>query len=66
MTFHSRDDLKVWVKKQINEKEDGLDDGPFPFGVFLDIYSFLARIQTYADTKDTMLKKHLIITKVKK
>ena len=56
MTFHSRDDLKVWVKKQMNEKEDGLDDGPFPFGVFLDIYSFLARIQTYADTKDTMLK----------
>ena len=56
ITFHSRDDLKVWVMRQINVIEDGGDKGPFPFGVFLHVHSFLARMQTYTDTKDTMLK----------
>lgn len=52
LTFTAREDLKVWVLKQIAEKEDG----SFLFGVFLDVYSFLARIQTYGESKDTMLK----------
>ena len=56
MAFHSREDLKVWVKDQSVATEYE-DEGSFPFGVFLDVYSFLARVQTYADTKDTMLKK---------
>ena len=55
ITFHSREDLKVWVRDQSVASEYE-DEGSFPFGVFLDVYSFLARVQTYADTKDSMLK----------
>lgn len=55
MTFGTREDLKIWVTDQIEiDNED--ETSPFPFGVFLDVYSFLARIQTQADTKDPMLK----------
>ena len=42
LTFATKDDLKVWV---LDNTEDG-EDGSFPFGGFLDVSSFLARIQT--------------------
>ena len=51
LSFPSSADLKVWIEKQM-DSEDYL----FPFGVFLDVYSFLARIQIHSDTKDSMLK----------
>ena len=51
LTFSNKDDLKIWILDNTNE-----DDGSFPFGVFLDVYSFLARIQTYGESKETMLK----------
>ena len=48
--FPSRNDLRIWV-------QDNLEDSGFPFGVFLDVYSFLGRIQTsYNNLGDTMLK----------
>ena len=48
--FPSRNDLRVW-------SQDDLEDSGFPFGVFLDVYSFLGRIQTsYNNIGDTMLK----------
>ena len=55
LKFSTRDDLKVWVLDNTEILEGG-EREPFPFGVFLDVYSFLARIQTYGDSKDTMLK----------
>ena len=39
LRFPSRVDLGTWVDDQLSSLN-------FPFGVFLDIYSFLARIQT--------------------
>ena len=55
MVSHSLEDLKVWVKdwSVATEYEE---QGSFPFGVLLDVYSFLARVQTYADAKDSLLK----------
>ena len=50
MSFPSRDDLREWVT-------DNLEDRNFPFGIFLDVFSFLARIQiTYNNLGDSMLK----------
>ena len=52
LRFPSRPDLTVWV-------EDNLKSLNFPFGVFLDVYSFLARIQsgfTLEDPAQSMLK----------
>ena len=39
LCFQSRADLRVWVHDNLSKRD-------FPFGVFLDVYSFLARIQT--------------------
>lgn len=52
LKFPGRPDLGIWVK-------DNLKDWNYPFGVFLDVYSFLARIQmgyTLEDTAQSMLK----------
>ena len=45
LRFPGRPDLMVWV-------EDNLKDLSYPFGVFLDIYSFLARVQCGYTTED--------------
>lgn len=48
LRFPSRGDLAIWVK-------DNLKSLDFPIGVFLDIYSFLARIQTgYTNTEEAL------------
>lgn len=52
LTFTKKADLRIWVEDNLDNKEQDL----FPFGVFLDVYSFLARIQTYGESKETMLK----------
>lgn len=52
LKFPHQPDLQVWV-------EDNLKELQFPFGVFLDVYSFLARIQsgyTFEDASQHMLK----------
>lgn len=52
LKFSNRPDLRVWV-------DENLKKFNFPFGVFLDIYSFLARVQTGYTSEDpaqSMLK----------
>ena len=52
MRFPGRPDLRTWVDENLGPLD-------FPFGVFLDVYSFLARIQTgytLEDSAQAMLK----------